>query len=40
MVQGIYEWIVETGGNVTHRVFIPNGKVSSILNKWYIMNEK
>ncbi|MEC3882015.1 hypothetical protein U9S71_20400, partial [Parapedobacter sp. 10938] len=31
---GVFEWIVETGGNVTHRVFIPNGKITGIPNMW------
>jgi hypothetical protein len=31
---GIFEWIVEVGGNVTHRAFIPNGKITGIPNKW------
>ncbi|MEX0362923.1 MAG: RHS repeat domain-containing protein, partial [Allomuricauda sp.] len=31
---GIFEWIVESGGNVTHRVFIPNGKLTGIPNVW------
>lgn len=31
---GIFEWIVETGGNVTHRVFIKNGKISGVPNQF------
>lgn len=31
---GIFEWIVEAGGNCTHRVFIPNAKISGIPNNW------
>jgi len=30
---GIFEWMVETNGILTHRVFIPNGKITGIPNK-------
>lgn len=26
--QGIFEWILESGNKVTHRRFIPNGKIT------------
>jgi hypothetical protein len=30
---GIFEWLVDSG-KLTHRVFIPNGKITGIPNKW------
>lgn len=32
--EGVFEWIVEVGGNVTHRIFISGGKISGIPNKF------
>ena len=31
---GIFEWIVEQNGILTHRVFIPNGKITGIPNQF------
>ena len=31
---GIFEWIVDGGGKLTHRVFIPGGKVTGMPNKF------
>ncbi|MCD9577351.1 hypothetical protein [Flavobacterium soyae] len=33
-VNGIFEWIVENGGNCTHRVFIPGAKITGIPNRF------
>ncbi|WP_260447927.1 hypothetical protein [Listeria booriae] len=35
VINGIYEWVVDpTTGNVTHRTFIPGGKVTGKINLW------
>lgn len=34
MVDGIFEWIVESGGNVTHRTFISGGKITGLPNQF------
>ena len=34
MVNTIFKWIVESGRNVTYRIFIPNGFVTGLPNKF------
>jgi hypothetical protein len=34
-VNGVFEWVVDpTTNTVTHRTFIPNGKVTGKINQW------
>jgi hypothetical protein len=34
-INGVLEWVVDpTTNTVTHRTFIPNGKVSGKINQW------
>ncbi|MFV0237433.1 MAG: hypothetical protein ACK5HU_02715 [Flavobacteriales bacterium] len=32
--EGIFEWLVETRGILTHRVFIPGGTITGKPNVW------